>query len=166
MSVWNYTKKLKETFTIFLAIVVILATVVNIALSAPPSENKNKNMVNVPVVDITTYYRGMGQNPSMVETTDLLKAADDWRSDVVPTGFSLSITTIQLLTLADEWRNDISVPTPIPTATPTPIPTATPTPIPTATPTPIPTATPTPIPTVGPSCDPSYPDFCIPPSTS
>lgn len=58
-----------------------------------------------PNVDILSYYRGLGQYPNIVETTDLLKAADDWRNDAIPPGFSVSIATGQLLTLADEWRN-------------------------------------------------------------
>ena len=56
-------------------------------------------------VSILTYYRGLGQYPNIVETADLLKAADDWTSSVIPPGFSVSITTAQLLTLAYEWRN-------------------------------------------------------------
>ena len=55
--------------------------------------------------DILTYYRGLGQNPSAVETGDLLKAADDWRDNIIPQGFSVSVATNQLLALADEWRN-------------------------------------------------------------
>jgi Tol biopolymer transport system component len=51
------------------------------------------------------YYRGLGQDPSVVETDDLLKAIDDWRNGVPPPGFSVPITTDQLLTLANEWRN-------------------------------------------------------------
>ena len=59
--------------------------------------------------DILSYYRGLGQNPNMIETTDLLKAADDWRNGIIPPGFSVSLTTTQLLTLVDEWRNVPSV---------------------------------------------------------
>lgn len=58
-----------------------------------------------PNTDIIAYYRGLGQDPNVVETTDLLKAANDWRDDIIPSGYSVSITTEQLLTLADEWRN-------------------------------------------------------------
>jgi hypothetical protein len=54
--------------------------------------------------DIVTYYKGLG-NPNIIETNDLLKAADDWRNDIIPQGYSLSITTGQLLALADGWRN-------------------------------------------------------------
>ena len=55
--------------------------------------------------DILSYYKGLGQYHNITETIDLLKAADDWRNNIIPSGFSLSITTNQLLTLADEWRN-------------------------------------------------------------
>jgi hypothetical protein len=61
--------------------------------------------VTIPNYDIVVYYRGLGVNPNVVETGDLLKAADDWRDNIIPPGFSVSITTGQLLTLADEWRN-------------------------------------------------------------
>jgi parallel beta-helix repeat protein len=53
--------------------------------------------------DILSYYRSLGTNPNVVETTDLLKAADDWSRNIVPPGFSAPITTQQLLILADEW---------------------------------------------------------------
>ena len=52
---------------------------------------------------IISYYRNLGANPHIVETTDLLKAADDWRRDIGPPGFISPITTQQLLSLADEW---------------------------------------------------------------
>jgi len=54
--------------------------------------------------DILAYYRGLNKFPNVVETQDLLKAAEDWRVDTVPPGFSVAITTPQLLTLAEEWR--------------------------------------------------------------
>jgi hypothetical protein len=57
------------------------------------------------VGNVLAYYRGLGQYPSVVETSDLLKAADDWRDNIIPPGFSAGIITDQLLTLADEWRN-------------------------------------------------------------
>jgi hypothetical protein len=53
--------------------------------------------------DILSYYRSLGSNPNIVETTDLLKAADDWSNNIVPPGFTSPITTQQLLVLADEW---------------------------------------------------------------
>lgn len=55
--------------------------------------------------DMLSYYRGLGLYPNIVETSDLLKAADDWRNNVASPGFVASVTTAQLLTLADEWRN-------------------------------------------------------------
>jgi C1A family cysteine protease len=58
--------------------------------------------------DILSYYRNLGSNPSVVETTVLLKAADDWNNSVAPSGFDFPITTQQLLTLADEWANPSS----------------------------------------------------------
>lgn len=58
-----------------------------------------------PKGDILSYYRGLGKDIGIVETADILKAADDWRNNIVSPGFSVSITTVQLLTLADEWRN-------------------------------------------------------------
>jgi hypothetical protein len=66
---------------------------------------KTGNSTPIPNNDIVAYYRSLGQYPSTVETNDLLKAADDWRDNIVQPGFSASIATSQLLTLADEWRN-------------------------------------------------------------
>lgn len=57
------------------------------------------------VESILVYYEGLGQDSNIVETNDLLKAADDWRNDTIPPGFSVPITTSQVLILADEWRN-------------------------------------------------------------
>jgi nitrous oxidase accessory protein len=53
--------------------------------------------------DILSYYRSLGKNPNVVETTDLLKAADDWSNNRTVDGFTSPITTQQLLMLADEW---------------------------------------------------------------
>jgi hypothetical protein len=53
--------------------------------------------------DIFSYYRSLGDNPSVVETKDLLAAADDWSNNIAPQGFDSPITTQQLLSLADEW---------------------------------------------------------------
>jgi hypothetical protein len=61
--------------------------------------------IPTPNHDIVVYYRSLGQHPNIVETDDLLKAADDWRGNIVPQGFLISLTTSQLLTLADGWRN-------------------------------------------------------------
>jgi hypothetical protein len=53
---------------------------------------------------ILAYYRGLGQDPNMVETGDLLKAINDWRNGISPPGFSVPISTDQLLALANEWK--------------------------------------------------------------
>lgn len=54
---------------------------------------------------IITYYRNLNQYHDIVETNDLLKAAQDWRDEIIPPGLSVSIATNQLLILADEWKN-------------------------------------------------------------
>jgi hypothetical protein len=59
--------------------------------------------VSAAPADILAYYRAYSGNPGVVETTDLLKAANDWASEVVPPGFTEPISTTQLLTLANEW---------------------------------------------------------------
>ena len=56
-------------------------------------------------LDILSYYRNLGSDPNVVETRDLLRAADDWSNDITPPGFPSPITTQQLLTLADEWSS-------------------------------------------------------------
>jgi hypothetical protein len=56
-----------------------------------------------PNMTIIDYYKSLGTNKSIVETTDLLKAADDWSNNRTIDGFTLPITTQQLLSLADEW---------------------------------------------------------------
>lgn len=53
---------------------------------------------------ILAYYRGLGKEPNIIETIDILEAADDWRNNIVPQGFSVPITINQLLILLDEWR--------------------------------------------------------------
>lgn len=59
--------------------------------------------------DVLVYYRGYSDNPYVVDTLDLLKAADDWIAGVVPPHFTEPITTLQLLALADEWQMPVSV---------------------------------------------------------
>ncbi len=72
---------------------------------------ENTNVINFTIdkgmgnSNILTYYRRLGQYDSVLETNDLMTGADNWRNDVVPPGFSVSLTTEQLLMLADEWRN-------------------------------------------------------------
>jgi hypothetical protein len=54
-------------------------------------------------LDILAYYRSLGSDPYRVETTDLLKAMDDWRSGTAPVGFARPITKQELLALTKEW---------------------------------------------------------------
>jgi beta-glucanase (GH16 family) len=49
---------------------------------------------------ILSYYSGLGNDPNVVENTDLLKAADDWSRNITPLGFTSPITSQQLLMLA------------------------------------------------------------------
>ena len=58
---------------------------------------------NIITLDILAYYRGLGSDPDIVETTDLLKAMDDWRSKTVPAGFERPITNQELSALINEW---------------------------------------------------------------
>jgi len=58
---------------------------------------------NIIILDILAYYRGLGTNPDKVETRDLLKAMDDWRSKIVPPGFINPITNQELSALINEW---------------------------------------------------------------
>jgi len=55
--------------------------------------------------DILAYYRALTGSPTVVDTADLLMAANDWSNGVIPTGFTESITTQQLLALANEWSS-------------------------------------------------------------
>ncbi len=78
--------------------------VTNYEIGNGQGESDTANNIVKPNNDILTYYRGLGENANIVETNDIMKSADDWRSNIVPQGFSTPITTDQLLTLADEWR--------------------------------------------------------------
>jgi len=53
--------------------------------------------------DILAYYRGLGSDPNVVETPDLLQAINDWANGEIPPGFSQAISTTQLLQLIGEW---------------------------------------------------------------
>lgn len=66
------------------------------------SNNRVYNNVFKPSSPVA-YYRNLGSDPSVVDTTDLLKAADDWSHDVTVPGFGRTIATTELLSLADEW---------------------------------------------------------------
>ncbi|NJD01237.1 MAG: hypothetical protein FIA99_01250 [Ruminiclostridium sp.] len=58
---------------------------------------------NTITLDIGTFYRRLGSDTDKVETTDVLTAAEDWRTNKAPAGFENSITTQELLALIDEW---------------------------------------------------------------
>lgn len=58
---------------------------------------------NTITLDIFAYYRRLGSDPEKLETSDLLRAMDDWRSGTVPTGFTRQITTRELTDLVNEW---------------------------------------------------------------
>jgi hypothetical protein len=65
---------------------------------------ENGVCVHTPLyADILEYYRGLYGDPDEVSTLELLTAADDWSSEVVPPCFEEPITTLDLLQLADEW---------------------------------------------------------------
>jgi parallel beta-helix repeat protein len=64
---------------------------------------EGSEVVSVRAEDIIDYYRRLHEPYDEVDTEDLLAAADDWLSDVVPPGFEGPITTLELLQLADEW---------------------------------------------------------------
>ncbi len=100
-------RKMKSVSIIICVIVTIILTMIPIG--------------NAANLDMTMYYRGLGQDPSIIEKNDLLKAADDWRINIIPPGFSMSITTDQLLTLSDEWRGGVAGPTVVPTVSSTPV---------------------------------------------
>ena len=53
--------------------------------------------------DIIAFYRSLGSDPDKVETTDVLKAIEDWGNNIAPSGFERAITTQEVLALIDEW---------------------------------------------------------------
>ncbi|KAB2946431.1 MAG: hypothetical protein OI860_00195 (plasmid) [Candidatus Methanoperedens sp.] len=54
-------------------------------------------------LNILAYYRGLGDDPDRVESSDILKATNDWMNKTVPAGFTESITYQELLTLIYQW---------------------------------------------------------------
>jgi hypothetical protein len=60
---------------------------------------------NIITLDILAHYRRLGSDPDRVETTDLLKAMDDWRSKTAPAGFVRPITILELSALINEWAS-------------------------------------------------------------
>jgi len=91
------------------AVSFLLDTKDNMAVDFSPSSDP----INPPTLTINfitndtilAYYRGLGLNPNIIETSDLLQAANDWRDNVIPPGLSVPITTDQLLVLSNELRN-------------------------------------------------------------
>lgn len=77
----------------------------HITTSGGTTDVTGDSTISVSTGDMLSYYRGLGADVNKVETSDLLKAADDWRNNIIPQGFSVPIATGQLLTLADEWRS-------------------------------------------------------------
>lgn len=58
---------------------------------------------NTITLDINAFYRRLGSDSNKVETTDVLKAGDDWRNNIAPPGFDRAITRMELLALIEEW---------------------------------------------------------------
>jgi N-acetylneuraminic acid mutarotase len=58
---------------------------------------------NMITLDIFEYYRRLGSNPDILETSDLLKAIDDWGSGTAPFGFARPLTYNELNALINEW---------------------------------------------------------------
>lgn len=60
--------------------------------------------ITVITIDILTCYKELGMEKNMIETRDLLKAADDWSNNVNSPCLPVVITTSQLLEFANQWR--------------------------------------------------------------
>ncbi len=58
---------------------------------------------NTITLDIIAFYRRLGSDSDIVETTDVLTAVEDWRNNRAPSGFERAITTQEVLALIDEW---------------------------------------------------------------
>ena len=58
---------------------------------------------NMITLDILKYYRKLGSYPDILETTDMLRAIDDWGSGTSPVGFARPVTYIELNALINEW---------------------------------------------------------------
>jgi formate-dependent nitrite reductase cytochrome c552 subunit len=61
---------------------------------------------NTITLDIKAFYRRLGSDTNIVETTDVLTAAEDWRNNKAPAGFEQAITTQEFLSLIDEWMRN------------------------------------------------------------
>ena len=60
---------------------------------------------NTVKIDILEFYRRLGNDPSVVETTDILKAFDDFRNNIVPQGFDRPLSAGEVDELINEWTN-------------------------------------------------------------
>jgi hypothetical protein len=60
--------------------------------------------INV-TIDILEFYRRLGNDPDVVETTDLLRAFDDFRNNIVPQGFDRPLNAREVDELINEWIN-------------------------------------------------------------
>jgi plastocyanin len=69
------------------------------------------NIIILDTLDIIAFYRRLGSETDRVETTDVLTAADDWRTGTAPAGFARPITSSELSDLIKEWAGEV-----IPTA--------------------------------------------------
>ncbi|CAG0960520.1 MAG: plastocyanin/azurin family copper-binding protein [Candidatus Methanoperedens sp.] len=69
------------------------------------------NIITLDTLDIIAFYRRLGSETDRVETTDVLAAADDWRTGTAPAGFARPITSSELSDLIKEWAGEV-----IPTA--------------------------------------------------
>jgi hypothetical protein len=76
---------------------------INGTIGNPDGVIANVSGNNMITLGINAYYRKLGSDPDKVETRDLLKAMDDWRSGKVPVGFTRPITINELSALMDEW---------------------------------------------------------------
>jgi|GEM_PF-111499 len=64
------------------------------------------NIITLDMLDIIAFYRRLGSETDRVETTDVLTAADDWRTGTAPTGFARPITSSELSDLIKEWAGE------------------------------------------------------------
>ena len=76
---------------------------INGTIGNPDGIIANVSGDNMITLGINEYYARLGSDPDRLETRDLLKAMDDWRSKTVPVGFANPITNQELSALIDEW---------------------------------------------------------------
>lgn len=58
---------------------------------------------NTVSISIIGYYKKLGDNPNKIDTSDVLKAIEDWRGAVTPDGLTRSITGEELAAMLDAW---------------------------------------------------------------